>query len=414
MPIQTSTATMDLLPGESYQVPGKPYIIRNIGGVYDCSCSSWRNCADTDTPRGAPSHARCCKHTKALRGRPAELARIAEALGVPSVAAATSPMATPIANAFTMADIRSTAPEVAAAASVALAEAEEPEALRANAWDGERDLTGWLWSEKLKGVRARWDGREFVSRLGNVFRAPAWFKIGLPVTMVLDGEIHTRDRRPDSQEIANGCVHSGPDDPRWQGLIFSVFDAPEHPGAFRTRIAEVHRRVSLSTWSRPLPHSPLAGNDHARAECTTIVHLGGEGVIARDPGAPHVSGRTDTVLKIKPRKDAEAVIVAHIPGKKGGRHEGRLGAFRVERPDGVQFNVGTGMSDAVRENPPPEGTVITYSWTDESSKGIPQPAAYEGVAPDRPWTGRVVAPEPAAAKCPAGKAGSRPSVLEID
>ena len=31
-------------------------------------------------------------------------------------------------------------------------------------------------SEKLDGVRAFWDGKELISRTGDVFHAPAWFK----------------------------------------------------------------------------------------------------------------------------------------------------------------------------------------------------------------------------------------------
>ena len=58
----------------------------------------------------------------------------------------------------------------------------------ADTWDNETNLVGWWLSEKLDGVRAYWDGKQFVSRLGNRFHAPAWFVAGLP-DVPLDGEL---------------------------------------------------------------------------------------------------------------------------------------------------------------------------------------------------------------------------------
>ncbi len=50
------------------------------------------------------------------------------------------------------------------------------------------DPTGWWVSEKLDGVRAYWNGQQFISRLGNPFLAPSWFTKNLP-SMALDGEL---------------------------------------------------------------------------------------------------------------------------------------------------------------------------------------------------------------------------------
>lgn len=36
----------DLADGESVEIQGSartPYVLKNIGGVYSCSCRSWRN-----------------------------------------------------------------------------------------------------------------------------------------------------------------------------------------------------------------------------------------------------------------------------------------------------------------------------------------------------------------------------------
>jgi hypothetical protein len=63
----------------------------------------------------------------------------------------------------------------------------KPALLLANAYKN-HDPSGWWMSEKLDGVRAFWDGKRFISRLGNVFPAPDFYKRGMPKTP-LDGEL---------------------------------------------------------------------------------------------------------------------------------------------------------------------------------------------------------------------------------
>src|SRR5262249_56831135 len=66
----------DLKDGESVPMQGsgaKPYVLKNVGGVYSCSCPAWRN-------QSTPIERRTCKHLRKLRGDAAEEARIGGAL----------------------------------------------------------------------------------------------------------------------------------------------------------------------------------------------------------------------------------------------------------------------------------------------------------------------------------------------
>src|SRR5512145_2501328 len=66
----------DLQDGESIEMKGsgaKPYVLKNIGGVYSCSCPAWRN-------QSVAIERRTCKHLRKLRGDAAEEARIGGAL----------------------------------------------------------------------------------------------------------------------------------------------------------------------------------------------------------------------------------------------------------------------------------------------------------------------------------------------
>jgi DNA ligase-1 len=76
------------------------------------------------------------------------------------------------------------------------------------------------------------------------------------------------------------------------------------------------------------------------------------------------------LLKVKNFHDAEARVIEHLAG--AGRHKGRLGALVVELPDGTSFSVGTGFSDAQREDPPAVGSVITFRYQELSDRGVPR------------------------------------------
>ena len=66
------------------------------------------------------------------------------------------------------------------------ATAEAPAILLAEVYRNQVDVTKYLVSEKLDGVRAIWDGETLRFRSGKQINAPKWFVDGLPKTP-LDG-----------------------------------------------------------------------------------------------------------------------------------------------------------------------------------------------------------------------------------
>ena len=98
-------------------------------------------------------------------------------------------------------------------------------------------------------------------------------------------------------------------------------------------------------------------------------------------GAPYSTGRSDDLLKMKPFQDAEAIVIGHVSGK--GKYQGRLGALRVRTEGGIEFNLGAGLSDALRRDPPPLGTIITYRYRGLTHRGVPRFASYHRVQGER-------------------------------
>jgi DNA ligase-1 len=337
----------DLKDGESVEMKGsgaKPYVLKNTGGVYSCTCPAWRN-------QSLAIERRTCKHLRKLRGEEAEEARVGAA---------------------------------AAAKRVRKSEDGEEEAgpplLLAETWDNAADLAGWWMSEKLDGVRAYWDGKQFLSRLGNQYHAPDWFVEGLPETP-LDGELWL-DRKKFQRTVS--IVRRQDKSDHWKDIRFLVFDAPASSDSFEDRLrflADTFARKS-TPFAAMHEHNQCSGLEHLCSELTRIEALGGEGLMLRQPGSKYEVGRSATLLKVKTFHDAEAVVLEHLAGK--GRHQGRLGALQVRLKDGTEFAVGTGFSDAERAAPPPVDSVITFRYQELSEAGVPRFLSYVGLRHESP------------------------------
>lgn len=230
------------------------------------------------------------------------------------------------------------------------------------------DVSGWLMSEKLDGVRGYWDGKKMLSKNGNIFYPPAVFVRDLP-PFPLEGELWG-GRGSFEQTVAivkKQHPHDG-----WLQLKFAIFDVPKVPGSFTERIAEADGWFAThpSAYAFVIPQTRVRDPRDMQLELARIEKIGGEGLIVRQPDAHYAAGRSTEILKVKNYQDAEAKVVAHLPGK--GRNEGRLGSLLVELDDGRQFKLGGGFSDAERESPPPVGTVVTFKFYGKYQSGIPK------------------------------------------
>jgi DNA ligase-1 len=336
----------ELKDGETAEMQGsgaKPYLLKNTGGVYSCSCPAWRN-------QSVAIEKRTCKHLRKFRGDAAEETRVGGAL-----------------------------PQRPANAAEAGPESAGPPLLLAESWDNATDLSDWWMSEKLDGVRAYWDGKQFLSRQGNLYHAPAWFVAGLP-TAPLDGELWI-DRKSFQRTVS--IVRRQDKSDHWNDVRFLAFDAPSAHGGFEERLKFVKDALASGSakFARLHAHERCKSLDALRAELARVESLGGEGLMLREPGSKYVAGRSTTLLKVKTFHDAEAVVIGVQAG--AGRHKGRMGALLARLPGGVEFAIGTGFSDRERENPPPIGSTVTFRYQELSDAGVPRFPSWVGLRRDR-------------------------------
>ena len=256
---------------------------------------------------------------------------------------------------------------LAAATRIALA-ADLP-LLLAERYAGNVDVSQYWVSEKLDGVRAHWDGRQLRFRSGNVVNAPAWFVSALPPRQ-LDGELWLG--RGTFDKLSAIVRREIPVDAEWRQVHFMVFELPEATGTFTERIDQIKTVATQANvpWLQQVEQFHLADARALQKKLDEVVRGGGEGLMLHRADALYETGRSAALIKVTPWQDAEARVVAHLPGK--GKYAGMLGALQVEMPDGQRFSLGSGFTDAQRRNPPPVGTQVTYRYRELTRKGIPR------------------------------------------
>ncbi|MFK8067638.1 MAG: DNA ligase [Gammaproteobacteria bacterium] len=248
-----------------------------------------------------------------------------------------------------------------------------PEILLAKIYQKNEDLEHYWVSEKLDGVRACWNGKDLISRQGNRFNAPAWFTKKFP-KQKLDGELWIK--RGTFEQLISTVKKHQPIDSEWQKVKYMIFDLPDSGKIFTDRLVEL--KLLINPLKLPqlqlIKQSRVTSHAELQTKLQSVIKQGAEGLMLHRDDSLYRAGRSSDLLKVKTFQDAEAIVIAHLPGK--GKYKGMLGALLVEMPDGKRFKIGSGFKDKERKNPPEIGSWITYKYFGLSRKGIPKFASF--------------------------------------
>ncbi|CAF2639952.1 unnamed protein product [Rotaria sp. Silwood2] len=256
--------------------------------------------------------------------------------------------------------------------------------LLAETWTEDIDPTGWWMSEKLDGVRAYWNGKNFYSRQGNLFHAPDFFKAALP-KVPLDGEIWC------GRGLFQKCVSIVkkqadkvvPDD--YKLLTYLIFDAPSHGGKYEDRMKWLQANIPQDDdkcFATVVGIKKCEGLAQLKQFLADVNKAGGEGIMLRKPGSLYEHKRSTTLLKVKTFHDEEALVIGHKPSKS---LVGMVGALECELTNGKRFDVGSGLTMDQRRKAPKIGSIITFKFQELSNNGHPRFPVFLRVRTDLTW-----------------------------
>lgn len=236
----------------------------------------------------------------------------------------------------------------------------------------QQDVTGWLVSEKLDGVRAYWDGEKLISRQGNPFAAPDWFTEALP-PFELDGELWVGR---ESFENTLSIVRRQEAHKDWEQIGYYIFEVPNQPGGLVSRLAVLQAYLEQQPVAHLhiIPQHPLTHLQSLDATLNALVKQGAEGLVLREPNQPYHTGRSPYALKLKPRYDAECTLTGYTEGR--GKYQGQVGALICINDQQQTLRLGSGLTDAQRANPPEIGTTLTYQYSGYTQSGHPRHAVF--------------------------------------
>ena len=241
----------------------------------------------------------------------------------------------------------------------------------------DQNVSGWLASEKLDGVRAYWDGENLLSRQGKRLNADVlWLSGGYP-------ELYAKELK--FEEIQASVMDKQPDEKAWSRLKFHVFDVPEASGGLLDRLEVLAKFLKNEPNDNLIIIKQIKMHDNAQFLKFTkdMIAKGGEGAVVREPNAPYERKRSKNALKFKKFKDAECEVVSINKGS--GKYANLAGSLTCralggkddkekagEPKEGTIFKIGSGLSDEQRTNPPKIGSIITYKFQNLTSYGKPR------------------------------------------
>ena len=232
----------------------------------------------------------------------------------------------------------------------------------------DQNISDWVMSEKLDGIRGYWDGDALYTKHGTKLFPPAEFTANFP-PFALDGELWSK--RQDFEYVQSTVLkHNG----AWQNISYNIFEVPKAKDNFLIRLQKA------TYWFQEHPNShvhiitqhPCVNQTTLLKYLETVIAKGGEGIMIKNPTLAYFQGRTLQVLKVKKAHDMEGEVIA-INYRKGTKV---LKSLTLQLKSGTTFNLGNGFTKEQRNTPPKISTVVTFKHYGFTKNSKPKFASY--------------------------------------
>ena len=231
------------------------------------------------------------------------------------------------------------------------------------------NITNWYMSEKLDGIRAYWNGKEFISKNGNKIYAPIWFTKDFP-PFELDGELWSK--REDFENIQNIVLDEIPTT-KWNELTYNIFEVPNTDGNFDKRLEKIKLWLEKNPnkFIKIIPQKICKNESDLDNYLKELIDKKAEGIILKNPNLDYFTGRNENILKVKKFYDEEGLVIGLNYSK-----EGKFKSLKLKLENGIIFNLGGGFSKMQKENPPKIGDIVTFKYYDLTKNDKPKFASF--------------------------------------
>ena len=197
----------------------------------------------------------------------------------------------------------------------------------------DENVSGWVMSEKLDGIRGYWDGQNLYTKNQKLLHPPQEFLVNFP-PFALDGELYFQRG---NFEFVQNTVLDETASAGWQKIGYYIFEVPRDDGLDFLQRLQIAKNW-FDTHPNPQVHiiaqEVCLNNAHLEQTLQKMVALGAEGLIVKNPALAYHTGRTSGMLKVKTYMDMEGIVVGRNVNQKG-----EFKSLRLKLSNGILFNL---------------------------------------------------------------------------
>lgn len=253
------------------------------------------------------------------------------------------------------------------------------------------NISDYLVSEKLDGVRGFWDGKNLYSKNENLYYPPNDFIKNFP-PFEIDGELYCD---ADFEDIISDIKNS-----KFKCVKLYVFEVPNQKGNLEQRLQVLRNYLKNNPNDniRIIPQLNFKNKDEFLKYFDEITKNGAEGVVLHKKYTEFSTKKGDNVIKFKKYFDDECIItkVNYVNdllknyeckwniknAQKALKTKKQKELFSLKKDEKYIIKIGSGFNKEHRENPLKIGTKITIKYYKLSKNLKPVHAVFIRVRKD--------------------------------